>query len=71
MSDLWDTAREAYRRTPVPEELEFAVASALRAGERLRRRRRLRFFLFFLRGRLEIDHGVCSPFGVNWVLGIG
>ena len=40
MSDLWDTAREAYRRTPVPEELEFAVASALRAGERLRRRRR-------------------------------
>ena len=40
MSDAWDRAREAYRRTPVPEELNFAVASALRAGERLRRRRR-------------------------------
>ena len=40
MHDAWDRAREAYRRTPVPEELNFAVASALRAGERLRRRRR-------------------------------
>ena len=40
MSDAWDRAREAYRRAPVPEELNFTVASALRSGERLRRRRR-------------------------------
>ena len=39
MRDAWNRAREAYRRAPVPEELNFAVASALRAGERLRRRR--------------------------------
>ena len=39
MSDAWDRAREAYRRAPVPEELNFTVASALRSGERLRRRR--------------------------------
>ena len=35
MSDAWDRAREAYRRAPVPEELNFTVASALRSGERL------------------------------------
>ena len=40
MHDAWDRAREAYRRAPVPEELNFTVASALRSGERLRRRRR-------------------------------
>ena len=40
MRDAWKEAREAYVRAPVPEELRFAVASALRAGDRRRLRRR-------------------------------
>ena len=40
MKDLWEQARQQYRETPPPEELNFAVASALRAGERKRTHRR-------------------------------
>ena len=40
MTDPWKQARDAYEKTPIPEELEFAVASALRAGNRRRGRRR-------------------------------
>ena len=32
MPDMWERARVRHESTPVPEELEFAVASALRAG---------------------------------------
>ena len=39
MTDSWNKAREAYRHTPIPEELAFAVASAVRAGSRRHRRR--------------------------------
>lgn len=42
MKDLWEEARRQYRETPVPEELNFAVASALRAGERKAPQRRAR-----------------------------
>ena len=43
MPDMWERARVRHESTPVPEELEFAVASALRAGQRrLRGRRALR-----------------------------
>ena len=43
MPDMWERARARHESTPVPEELEFAVASALRAGQRrLRGRRALR-----------------------------
>ena len=43
MPDMWERARVGPESTPVPEELEFAVASALRAGQRrLRGRRALR-----------------------------
>ena len=38
MTDSWNKAREAYRHTPIPEELAFAVASAVRSGSRRRRR---------------------------------
>ena len=38
MTDSWNKAREAYRHTPIPVELEFAVASAVRSGSRRRRR---------------------------------
>ena len=34
MPDMWERARVRHESTPVPEELEFAVASALRAGQR-------------------------------------
>ena len=34
MPDMWERARARHESTPVPEELEFAVASALRAGQR-------------------------------------
>lgn len=40
MNDPWKEARTAYEQTPIPEELEFAVASAVRAGNRRRYRRR-------------------------------
>lgn len=40
MKDLWEQARQQYRETQPPEELNFAVASALRAGERKRAHRR-------------------------------
>lgn len=40
MNDPWKEARTAYQQTPIPEELEFAVASAIRAGNRRRNRRR-------------------------------
>lgn len=40
MNDAWERARETYRQTPIPEELEFAVASAVRAGSRRRTSRR-------------------------------
>ena len=44
MPDMWERARVRHESTPVPEELEFAVASALRAGQRrLRGRRALRW----------------------------
>ena len=43
MPDMWERARVRHESTPVPEELEFAVASALRAGQRrLQGRRALR-----------------------------
>ena len=32
MPDMWERARVRHESTPVPEELEFAVASALRAS---------------------------------------
>ena len=38
--DLWAQARARYEAQPLPEELDFAVASAIRAGERRRRRQR-------------------------------
>lgn len=40
MSDPWKQAKERYEQTPIPEELTFAVASAVRAGSRRRNRRR-------------------------------
>jgi len=40
MNDPWKEARAAYEQTPIPQELEFAVASAVRAGSRRRNRRR-------------------------------
>ena len=40
MNDPWKEARSAYEQIPVPDELEFAVASAVRAGNRRRSRRR-------------------------------
>ena len=40
MNDPWKEARTAYEQTPIPEELEFAVASAIRSGNRRRNRRR-------------------------------
>ena len=40
MKDLWEEARQQYRNTDTPPELEFAVASALRAGEKKRRQHR-------------------------------
>ena len=40
MNDPWERARTRYGQTDVPEELSFAVASAIRAGERRRRARR-------------------------------
>lgn len=40
MTDPWKEARAAYEQTPIPQELEFAVASAVRAGNRRRRSRR-------------------------------
>ncbi len=40
MNQLWDQARKQYQSAQPPEELEFAVASALRAGEKKRRQRR-------------------------------
>ena len=40
MNDSLKRARERYESVPVPEELAFTVAAALREGERKRRRRR-------------------------------
>ena len=40
MSEAWSKARSAYEQTPIPEELDFAVASAVRSGNRRRSRRR-------------------------------
>ena len=40
MKDLWEEARAQYRNADTPPELEFAVACALRAGEKQRRSRR-------------------------------
>lgn len=40
MSEAWSKARKAYEQTPIPEELDFAVASAVRSGNRRRSRRR-------------------------------
>ena len=39
MNDAWKRARARYEQTQAPEELSFAVASALRAGARRRRSR--------------------------------
>lgn len=40
MHDPWQDARERYENTPLPDDLEFAVASAIRTGQRARTRRR-------------------------------
>ena len=40
MTDPWKSARDSYEQIPVPEELQFAVASAVRSGNRRRNRRR-------------------------------
>lgn len=40
MKDQWERARQQYRDIQPPEELNFAVASALRAGEKKRRHHR-------------------------------
>ena len=37
MDNVWERARARYAQTPVPEELSFAVASAIRTGSRRRR----------------------------------
>lgn len=40
MNDQWERAKQQYRDIQPPEELDFAVASALRTGEKKRRQRR-------------------------------
>lgn len=40
MNDAWIKARNTYEQIPIPNELEFAVASAMRAGNRRWARRR-------------------------------
>ena len=56
MNHLWEEARRQYRAEPVPEELNFAVASALRSGEKQRRRRRT------LRRSLSGGLAACASF---------
>ncbi len=56
MKDLWEEARRQYRETPVPEELNFAVASALRTGERKAPQRRA------LRRGLSAGLAACACF---------
>ena len=56
MKDLWEEARQQYRNTDTPPELEFAVASALRAGEKKRRQHR------GLRGSLSAGLAACACF---------
>lgn len=41
MNEKWSGARARYEAAPVPEELNFAVAAAVRAGGRERKRRRV------------------------------
>ena len=41
MNEKWSGARARYQAAPVPEELNFAVAAAVRAGGRERKRRRV------------------------------
>ena len=41
MNENWSGARARYEAAPVPEELNFAVAAAVRAGGRERKRRRV------------------------------
>lgn len=40
MNDQWERARRQYKDIEPPEELDFAVAAALKAGEKKRRQRR-------------------------------
>ena len=56
MNELWEQARQQYRQADTPQELEFAVASALRAGERKRRRYR------GLRRSLSASLAACACF---------
>ena len=56
MNDAWKRARARYEQTQAPEELSFAVASALRAGARRRRSRAA------LRRGLEGTLAACACF---------
>lgn len=56
MNEKWEQARQKYRQTETPPELEFAVASALRAGEKKRQRRRS------LRRSLSAGLAACACF---------
>ncbi|MCI7474091.1 MAG: DUF3298 and DUF4163 domain-containing protein [Clostridiales bacterium] len=56
MKQLWEEAKQQYRNTDTPPELEFAVASALRAGEKQRQHRR------GLRRSLSASLGACACF---------
>lgn len=56
MNQLWDQARKQYQSAQPPEALEFAVASALRAGEKKRRHRRT------LRRSLSAALATCACF---------
>lgn len=56
MKDQWEQARQQYRDIQMPEELNFAVASALRAGEKKRRQHRS------LRRSLSAGLAACACF---------
>ena len=56
MNQAWEEAKARYQETPIPEELGFAVASAMRSGEKKRRSARA------IRRGLSVGLAACACF---------